>query len=88
MERKLVACVNLIPGIQSMFWWEGKICNEQEILLMLKTETSLMGEVIKVVKSSHTYSVPEIISIPLGEGNPDYYKWIADSVQNSEKSAL
>eukprot|EP01124_Arcella_intermedia_P008665 TRINITY_DN1551_c0_g1_i3.p1 TRINITY_DN1551_c0_g1~~TRINITY_DN1551_c0_g1_i3.p1 ORF type:complete len:161 (+),score=19.43 TRINITY_DN1551_c0_g1_i3:55-537(+) len=88
LEKKLVACVNLIPGIQSMFWWEGKICTEQEVLLMLKTETSLLGEVIKTVKSSHTYSVPEIISAPLGEGNPDYYKWIAESVQNSEKSAL
>ena len=76
VEDKLVACVNIIPQIKSIYWWEGKICNDEEVMLISKTKQSLFTAVMDRVKSLHSYEVPEIISFPISEGSPDYLKWI------------
>ncbi len=76
---KLIACANIINGIESVFWWDGKIDNAKEVLLVLKSRKSLVSKIIKTVKLVHSYSVPEIIALPIIAGNKDYLKWIDGS---------
>ena len=74
-ERK-AACVNIIPGVESHYWWQGKIEKTDELMLVVKTRAALLDELIKLVKENHPYTVPEIISLPIIGGNEDYLKWI------------
>jgi periplasmic divalent cation tolerance protein len=81
VEQKLVACVNMIPGMTSLFWWEGKLCREPEVFMMAKTQTRLFPQVVAAVKKLHSYKVPEIIMLPITEGAADYLQWIQDVTQ-------
>ncbi len=81
LEQKKAACVNIIPGINSLFRWEGKIDSAKENLLVVKTKASLLAEVINLVKKVHSYDVPEIIALPIIGGNTDYLEWIGESVE-------
>src|SRR3989338_11134625 len=81
VEQKLAACANIIPGIKSIFRWEGKVDNAGETLLILKTKKSLFGKVEKAVKSLHSYTTPEIIALPIVAGSKEYLKWISESVK-------
>lgn len=74
-ERK-AACVNVVPGADSIFWWKGKIDSGQESLLIVKTKASLFPEVVDLVKSAHSYEVPEIVAMPIVAGNEDYLEWL------------
>jgi periplasmic divalent cation tolerance protein len=78
IEEKLAACVNITGSIESLFWWKGKIDRAGEILLIVKTKKQLLNRLIKLVKSLHSYTVPEIIALPVIGGNPDYLNWIDD----------
>ena len=81
LERRKAACVNIIPGVQSSYWWKGKIEASTENLLVIKTRASVVSEVIALVKKIHSYEVPEIIALPIIGGNRDYLKWIGDEVR-------
>ena len=81
VRKKLAACVNRVPGIHSTYWWKGKIDKAREELLMLKTMRSKMPALIKEVKRVHSYTVPEIIAVPIAQGNADYLKWICSSLK-------
>ncbi len=81
IESKLAACVNIVPGVKSYFWWEGKIDRADELLLIVKTRKSLVNKLIKKVKSLHSYTVPEIVVFPIIAGNKDYLRWIDDSTR-------
>ena len=81
LKSKLVACVNTIPKITSRYRWKEKIEKAEECLLIAKTERRLFKAVEKSVKSIHSYSVPEIIAVPIEAGNPDYLTWISESVK-------
>ncbi len=70
------ACVNILAGVESVFWWEGEIDSEQESLLVVKTRAALFPEVVDLVKSAHSYEVPEIIALPIVAGNKDYLEWL------------
>ncbi len=78
VDEKLVACCNLISPIQSLFFWDGKVCNEQEVLLIAKTKRSRFARLVQDVKKLHSYDVPEIIALPIIEGSDDYLQWIND----------
>jgi periplasmic divalent cation tolerance protein len=80
LERKKVACVNIIDKVSSRFWWESKLDSAQENLLIAKTKTSLLPEIIELVKKAHSYYVPEIIALPIIGGNQDYLEWLEQSV--------
>jgi len=80
VNDKLVACVNIIKDVQSLFWWQGKLDNAKEVLLVIKTKKSKFPKIVKAVKLLHSYSVPEIIALPIVEGNKEYLQWIEDSV--------
>ena len=81
LNEKLAACVNIVKGVESMFWWEGKIDQASEALLIIKTKKSILRKLIKTVKSVHSYTVPEIIALSILDGNQDYLKWIDESVR-------
>ncbi|MCL4512851.1 MAG: divalent-cation tolerance protein CutA [Candidatus Eremiobacteraeota bacterium] len=80
LEQKLAACVNLIPQVESFYWWEGKIENNGETLLMIKTMKKEWEKLESFVRKNHSYSVPEIIGIPISERSEPYAQWIKDSV--------
>jgi len=79
LEAKLIACANIVEGVQSLFWWQGKIDSSEEVLLVLKTKKILFKKVITQVKSLHSYQTPEIIALPLVAGSEDYLRWISSS---------
>ena len=79
VEEKLAACVNIVSSIKSIFWWEGKVDRADEALLILKSQKNLLNKIIKTVKSLHSYTVPEVIALPVVGGNADYLKWVKAS---------
>ncbi len=78
VEQRKAACANIVPRVHSLFWWQGKLDSAQEALLIVKTRTSLLPQVINLVREAHSYDVPEIIALPIIGGNEDYLRWIAD----------
>lgn len=81
ISQRKAACVNIIPQINSLFRWEGKIEDDRESLLLVKTRAELFPEVVDAVKSVHSYDVPEIIALPIVEGSQDYLKWIGEETE-------
>ncbi|XP_040298587.1 protein CutA [Bufo bufo] len=80
VERKLAACVNIIPQVTSIYEWKGKIEEDSEILLMIKTRSSKVPALTEYVRSVHPYEVCEVISVPIEQGNAPYLSWVADNV--------
>ncbi len=76
LAKKLIACANIVNGVESHFWWEGKIDKSAEVLLLLKSQQSLFPKIVKAVKDAHSYSVPEIIALPIILGDKNYLDWI------------
>jgi periplasmic divalent cation tolerance protein len=81
VEERLAACANMVSPIRSIYRWEGKICDEKEWLLVIKTRQSLFEDLAKRVKALHSYSVPEIIALPITEGSPAYLNWISENTK-------
>ncbi|MEB3859811.1 MAG: divalent-cation tolerance protein CutA [Desulfurococcales archaeon] len=80
VERRLAACVNVVPGVKSFYWWEGRLVEDSEELLVVKTVGDLVERLVAEVKRVHPYTVPEIISLPVEGGNADYLKWVREEV--------
>ncbi len=83
LAARLVACVNTIPEVSSRYWWQGKIENTCEALLIAKTRTALLNDIIKHVKKLHSYEVPEIIALPITGGSTDYLNWVETETGSS-----
>ena len=81
VEERLAACVNIISPIRSIYRWEGKIWDEKEWMLIIKTQKKKFEELEKKVKSLHSYSVPEIIALPMVEGSTPYLKWLEETTE-------
>ncbi|KAI9589992.1 hypothetical protein GQX74_008160 [Glossina fuscipes] len=88
IENKLAACVNVIPQIRSIYMWEGKINEDNEFLLMIKTQSSRLEDLTKYVRDNHPYSVAEVITTPIETGNSLYLKWLEDTLRNDFKEVL
>jgi periplasmic divalent cation tolerance protein len=80
VEERLAACAQLLP-IESVYRWDGKIAEEPEILLLIKTRTALFDAAIARIRTEHPYSVPQIVGTPFCAGLPDYFDWMKDSTQ-------
>ena len=78
VDEKLAACANLVSPIRSIYRWEGKVWDEKEWLLILKTQREKFQKLEERVKALHSYSVPEIIALPITEGSPSYLRWIEE----------
>lgn len=80
LENKKAACVNIVPEVDSRFWWEGKLDSARESLLVIKSKSVLLPEIIDLVKNIHSNTVPEIIALPIIGGSQDYLDWIDKEV--------
>ena len=74
VNEKKAACVNIVPGVDSVFWWEDKLDSARESLLLVKTKASLFPEIVELAKRVHNYEVPEITALPIIAGREDYLK--------------
>jgi periplasmic divalent cation tolerance protein len=79
IKKRLAACVNIIGNVQSLFWWQARVDRAKEALLIVKSKRIKLAQIIKLVKTIHSYQVPEIIALPIIEGNKDYLNWIDGS---------
>jgi len=81
IQNKLAACVNILAGVKSLFRWQGKIDQAKEALLIVKSKKEKFDKIAKLVKSMHSYDLPEIIAIPIVSGFKPYLDWINESVR-------
>ncbi len=82
MKDKLAACVSMVENVRSVFSWDGEICEEKEILMMIKTRRTNYGKVKLVIEDLHSYSVPEIIALPIVDCSEDYLKWLVKETES------
>lgn len=77
VERRLAACVNLVPGIRSIYRWQGEVADDAEVAMFAKTRAALVDDLIARVKALHSYDCPCIVALPISAGNGDFLDWIA-----------
>jgi periplasmic divalent cation tolerance protein len=81
VEARLAACVNIIKNVRSIYRWQGRIEDDAEVLMVVKTRKDLMEKLTEEVKVLHSYDVPEVIALPIICGSEDYLEWLNDSTQ-------
>jgi periplasmic divalent cation tolerance protein len=81
VEEKLAACSNIISPIRSIYSWQGKICDDKEALMILKTKKKLFKQIVARVEKLHSYDVPEIIAMPIIEGSDKYLSWLNEETK-------
>ena len=86
VEARLAACANVLGAIQSVYWWEGKVCEDVEVALVLKTSNDRKAELINCIKQLHSYDTPCIVCLPIADGNPDFLKWIKQETVKPQMS--
>src|SRR3954469_20497852 len=79
LQARLIACANLVPGLESHYWWQGKIERSTEVLLLLKTTRAHLAKLEKLILAEHPYDTPEFIVLPMNSGNRRYLDWIQTS---------
>ena len=82
LEQHLIACISVVP-IRSLYWWKGKICDDDEDLLVMKTRSARVENLIAELRSIHPYEVPEIVVLPVITGNPSYFDWVRRETRDS-----
>ena len=86
LEKKLAACVNILPAVRSLYRWKGAIEDDQEIFLVIKSSRALFGELQAEIGRLHSYEVPEIIAIPIVDGSEGYLGWMAKELGVEQES--
>ncbi len=81
VEERLAACVNVIRGVRSIYWWRGKVEADEEDLLVVKTSGEALEELIKRVREIHPYEVPEVIALPVEKGLAEYIAWVVEETR-------
>lgn len=81
VRERLAACVNIVPGVTSIYAWEGKVEEGREALLVIKSRAGLSRKLTARVRALHSYSVPEVVTFPIASGNPDYLRWVRESTR-------
>ncbi len=83
LEERLAACINIIPGMTSMYWWQGRIESSSEAVLIVKTTEILVPEVEERVLEMHSYECPCVIALPINKGNKAFLQWIDETAKAS-----
>ncbi|MDE2059023.1 MAG: divalent-cation tolerance protein CutA [candidate division NC10 bacterium] len=83
VESRLAACVNISAGVYSLFWWQGAVERQEEVLMLVKSRRDLLSSIIEIVKGLHSYSVPEVVALPILAGSADYLAWVDESLQQT-----
>ena len=84
VEAREAACVNIVPGIRSVYYWEDKLCRDSELLLVVKSVAEKFEAVRERIRRIHTYQVPEVIAVPITAGDAGYLKWLHESVDMTD----
>ncbi len=82
IDKRLAACCNILPAIRSIYRWDGKVCDDSEILMIMKTSQDVFPALEKEIRGMHSYAVPEIIALPIVDGSKAYLKWLGESVES------
>lgn len=77
LEERLIACANILNSVHSLFWWKGKIEEEDEVLVLMKSQQTLFKKLSERIKEIHSYDLPEILALPITGGSPLYLEWIS-----------
>jgi periplasmic divalent cation tolerance protein len=85
LRERLVACVNLVPHVQSRYWWEGKIQSDAEILMIMKTTKDHFSVLTRRIQELHSYTVPEVLSIPVADGGRAYLQWLSACTRSKKR---
>jgi periplasmic divalent cation tolerance protein len=81
VEKRLAACVNIVPQIESFYWWDEQVNNDEEAMLIVKTTHQVFPALQEFVRNNHPYDVPELIGLPLGDALPEYVAWIKGELE-------
>ena len=81
VKERLAACVNIVPGVTSVYSWKGKVEQGREVLLMIKSRTGLSRRLTARVRKLHSYDCPEVVTLKITSGNPDYLRWVRKSTR-------
>ena len=84
LERRLAACVNVLPGMISHYWWQGAIERGEEVVMIVKTRASLADEVRGAVREMHSYTTPAILVLPIESGEPEYLDWLMKETEGAQ----
>ena len=84
LERRRAACVNIVPGVHSRFWWQGAIDAAEEAMLIIKTRAALVDEVVDLIRRNHPADVAEVIALPIVGGSPEYLTWVDEETENGQ----
>ncbi len=83
VEERLAACVNRVPGLRSVYRWEGRVEEDEEVLLLIKTPADRLEALKKRVPELHPYRVPEVLALPVADGHPPYLAWLVEATRFS-----
>jgi periplasmic divalent cation tolerance protein len=81
VEERLAACANLLGGCESIYWWEGRLCEDAEVVLVLKTSHARKSALIDRIRQLHSYETPCIVCLDIDDGNPAFLRWIEDQTR-------
>lgn len=86
VESRLAACANIVPGLKSIFHWQGQVCTEDEVLMLVKSRSEQFPDLVRKVKDHHSYEVPEIIALPILTGDDAYLDWLKEETRPAQAS--
>lgn len=84
VEARLAACVNIVPGIRSVYQWKGELVTDDEHLLLMKSRPDAYPQLEAAIRAEHPYELPEVIMVPIAQGSTDYLKWINSVLDNTQ----
>jgi periplasmic divalent cation tolerance protein len=78
IAKRLATCINIVPCLRSIYRWKGKVCEDTEYLLMIKTRRSLFAAVSEAIREIHSYELPEVLEFPVGNAEPHFHQWVVE----------